>query len=393
MGFISPIGTKFTRADVQNALNVPEEKRGGNWDTGYTEYDGEFFVFCNLGVAGRTGHDYDNRWEGGTLVWRAKTSTHTGQPQIVRLVSGNTPAHIFCREMDRGAFTYAGRARAAAVEDTVPVTVRWTFDANSKPSGSQEVLSTALEKAGFILGDAGVQTQKAVRGKLTVYIKQAADTFPLVVAPDWEDKVTDFELAGAARPTGRFYYHNSSMRAFPKRLHGGKQEIPFGLDLGFADPTALKRTLAILTGQKTTEMPEDATMEVDPRTESESVRAARLGQTKFRQLLLDKYGGQCAITEINMPEILRASHIKPWRVASAKERLDPENGILLAVHLDGLFDKGLISFDDSGNLLSSTKLKPEVTRAFGLDREIRLRELSEGNRRYLAHHRKHLFVE
>jgi hypothetical protein len=51
------VGEKYTRAEVQDALNVPEDRRGGDWDTGYTSYDGQIYVFCNVGTAGRTGHD------------------------------------------------------------------------------------------------------------------------------------------------------------------------------------------------------------------------------------------------------------------------------------------------------------------------------------------------
>ena len=38
------------------------------------------------------------------------------------------------------------------------------------------------------------------------------------------------------------------------------------------------------------------------------------------------------------PELLRASHAKPWAKASDIERLDSFNGLLLSVHLDAMFD-------------------------------------------------------
>lgn len=40
-----------------------------------------------------------------------------------------------------------------------------------------------------------------------------------------------------------------------------------------------------------------------------------------------------------------ASHIKPWRKCSNKERLDPQNGLLLTARINALFDCGLISND------------------------------------------------
>jgi predicted restriction endonuclease len=95
------------------------------------------------------------------------------------------------------------------------------------------------------------------------------------------------------------------------------------------------------------------TMDADPKTETEAMRAVRLGQQRFRQDLLNIWDGKCALTQLNIPELLRASHIKPWCDCTSQERLDPSNGLLLAVHIDGLFDRGLIPFDGSGQKLFS----------------------------------------
>ncbi|MFB9978188.1 DUF3427 domain-containing protein [Mesorhizobium kowhaii] len=122
------VGQTYTRAHVQGTLNVPHERRGGNWDTGYSEYEGAFYVFCNIGTAGRTGHDYENYWDGDVLVWRAKNGSNVRQPQIVKLLYGNLPVHVFYREEDRRPFTYAGCARAIEIKDVTPVKVSWLFD-------------------------------------------------------------------------------------------------------------------------------------------------------------------------------------------------------------------------------------------------------------------------
>jgi putative restriction endonuclease len=236
-------------------------------------------------------------------------------------------------------------AHVVAADDTTPVTIHWAFDERTQNSPKQLMLLSAIAKAGFTIDKPGKQTQKATTGALTIYIKRLTGAFPLVIAPSWENHVTDFEIAGAIRPSDRFYYHNNTMRAFPQRAHTGRDEITYGLDFDFPDELALNRFLGILTGTKAdTAIEDNDEMNADPSTESESWRAARLGQTKFRQSLLERYSGRCAISEINMPEVLRASHIKPWCNASNKERLDPDNGLLLAVHLDTLFDKGLIIF-------------------------------------------------
>ncbi len=86
---------------------------------------------------------------------------------------------------------------------------------------------------------------------------------------------------------------------------------------------------------------------------------ARVGQGKFRQDLNQLWNGACPVTGCSVDAVLRASHIKPWRSSSNKERLDPHNGLLLAAHLDALFDAGLISFADDGSMLVSDQILPE----------------------------------
>ena len=135
----------------------------------------------------------------------------------------------------------------------------------------------------------------------------------------------------------------------------------------------------------------DEATDKDPRTMTEAWRAARLGQSKFRSDLLKRWNSKCAVIGLDMPELLRASHIKPWCDSSDRERLDPDNGLLLAVHIDVLFDGGLISFADDGKMLASTTLSHATRQALGVDRALSINGLSEGNRRYLAMHRDEHF--
>lgn len=88
-------------------------------------------------------------------------------------------------------------------------------------------------------------------------------------------------------------------------------------------------------------------------TEKESLIKSRIGQGKFRDVLMNKYNGACIVTGINIPTLLIASHIKPWAVCNNSERLSSDNGLLLSATYDRLFDSGLISFDDSGLILVS----------------------------------------
>jgi predicted restriction endonuclease len=115
---------------------------------------------------------------------------------------------------------------------------------------------------------------------------------------------------------------------------------------------------------------------------------ARLGQGKFRDDLFELWGG-CAVSGCKVSELLRASHVKPWRRCTNKERLDPDNGLLLGAHLDALFDAGLISFDDNGSMLVSVEISDGDREELRLGRRLRKSPSDElkGN---LAYHRQNV---
>lgn len=150
--------------------------------------------------------------------------------------------------------------------------------------------------------------------------------------------------------------------------------------LGRALPTALWESFAA----RTAELPR--------ATEAERLVIQRVGQDLFRAGLLDYWDGRCAISGLAVPELLRASHIKPWADCQTDpERLDVYNGLLLAAHLDAAFDSGFITLADDGRVLVSPRLDPEAAATLGLDRPARARGLAEGHRRYLPWHRERLF--
>jgi putative restriction endonuclease len=82
----------------------------------------------------------------------------------------------------------------------------------------------------------------------------------------------------------------------------------------------------------------------------------RVNQNVFRQIVVANYSGKCAITGIDVPELLFASHIIPW-ADNEVERLNPENGICLSALYDKAFDKGFIAINEKYELLISTELK------------------------------------
>lgn len=89
----------------------------------------------------------------------------------------------------------------------------------------------------------------------------------------------------------------------------------------------------------------------------------RVNQNVFRQIVLANYNGKCALTGIDVPELLVASHIIPWAV-NREERLNPENGICLSTLYDKCFDIGLLSLTKDFQVIYARQLKENVGKDF-----------------------------
>lgn len=136
---------------------------------------------------------------------------------------------------------------------------------------------------------------------------------------------------------------------------------------------------------------QDAVAHVGP-TEREATVKQRIGQDYFRRGLLALWNGRCAITGLAVPELLRASHAKPWKDASDSERLDVYNGLLLAAHLDAAFDAGFIRVASDGSVEVSDVLDSSTRSILGLVDGLRVERLSPKHETYLDWHRRHVFV-
>jgi len=127
-------------------------------------------------------------------------------------------------------------------------------------------------------------------------------------------------------------------------------------------------------------------------TEAERVVVQRVGQDIFRAGLLEYWEGRCAVTGLVVPELLRASHIKPWAdCAGDAERLDVFNGLLLAPHLDAAFDCGFITVADDGAVVVSDRLGETARHILGLASPQFVTALAPGHRAYLPWHRERVF--
>jgi hypothetical protein len=118
---------------------------------------------------------------------------------------------------------------------------------------------------------------------------------------------------------------------------------------------------------------------------------ARIGQGAYSERVMQKWGRACAVTGLKCKGLLRASHVKPWKSSNSFERLDADNGLMLAAHLDALFDRGFISFDGQGQMLISERLPLDEREHFALPQPLRTRPNAK-LRSYLEYHRSNVFL-
>ena len=129
----------------------------------------------------------------------------------------------------------------------------------------------------------------------------------------------------------------------------------------------------------------------DSKTRAQIIKA-RVGQGTFRRAVLLKES-ICRLTQISNPNHLVASHIKPWAACEHQEHTDGNNGLMLAPHIDHLFDTGQISFDDNGGLLLAAELDRSVLHAWNIPEVANVGAFSADQAKYLAYHRQNVFEQ
>jgi putative restriction endonuclease len=128
---------------------------------------------------------------------------------------------------------------------------------------------------------------------------------------------------------------------------------------------------------------------IGPRDRRQLI-SARVGQGIFRERV-EQIETACRVTGILDRRYLRATHIKPWKDADDREKLDGANGLLLSPHIHHLFDRGHICFADDGALLISRHLNPYVRKAWGLEQPVPPHAFTPEQCVYLHFHRQRIF--
>ncbi len=126
----------------------------------------------------------------------------------------------------------------------------------------------------------------------------------------------------------------------------------------------------------------------------------RVGQHLFRQAILAAYNQCCCISRLAIPELLVASHIKPWHLDTGN-RLNPRNGLCLSVWHDRAFDIGLMTITDDYVILISPRLQkmPGIDNQFLTTallsyegKKIVLPEKFIPNKDFLRYHNESIFL-
>ena len=124
------------------------------------------------------------------------------------------------------------------------------------------------------------------------------------------------------------------------------------------------------------------------KTQRTGLVTSRVGQGYYRQQILEKWNNRCGVTGCGITKILISSHIVPWKDCNDQERLDVGNGILLSPNIDSLFDKHLISFEDTGEIIISNILSKYDIESLSINLNMKLEFVTNDMKPYLSRHRK-----
>jgi putative restriction endonuclease len=142
-------------------------------------------------------------------------------------------------------------------------------------------------------------------------------------------------------------------------------------------------------------------------TERILLAAVRVGQHVFARQVLANCGNQCVFcglkpSSFGARRMLLAGHIKPWKDSTARERLDPLNGIAACPAHDVAFDTGMLTVNGglrihvAPSLAEAIRVDPLARQYYGqppMREKLLLPDSAQApGARYLDWHRRQIFV-
>jgi hypothetical protein len=129
------IGTHYSKNDIYDTLNVPDEKQGGHWHKGHASFNNIHFIFANIDISGsgygKEGeYDYNNRIDKiGNLDWVTEDNRSQEVPIMKQLIKDDSPL-IFIREKNtpKNMWKFYGLGSAIEINGNNPVRIKWKID-------------------------------------------------------------------------------------------------------------------------------------------------------------------------------------------------------------------------------------------------------------------------
>lgn len=328
----------YTKRDIYDKLKVPADKQGGHWDTGYAKYEGSFYIFVNVGVAGRTGHDYENKWvENNKLHWVAKNNAKWHHALIQELIHPQANIHVFTRENDREAFKYAGIAKLHEKGNGEQVQVTWSFgqlsghDADYGRIDVEEAWIAFVENARHSkeIGEtfnSPVDNNKyqveSVSDSMIKVLRVDRKTIELITKDTFTKSIG--RINKTTGPIPQYYLHERTTI-----------EAAYVWLLPQLDWDKFKKNILI---DEININIKDAKNDLEIAV-VEILKRIRSGQNKLRENLFVKYNGKCCITGCSIKEALDACHI--FSHAESGDN-STANALLLRSDIHSLWDVNLI---------------------------------------------------
>jgi len=124
----------------------------------------------------------------------------------------------------------------------------------------------------------------------------------------------------------------------------------------------------LLAKKKNKEIEVESEYQIKEGLTKDRMVKTRVNQAFFRSSILASYNFTCCITGIKQPELLIASHIRPWGL-DERNRLNPQNGLCLNALHDKAFEYGYMTITPEyqiriSSILSKQSGNPSIAENF-----------------------------
>jgi putative restriction endonuclease len=279
-----------------------------------------------------------NGWDGIDAHWRAK---HEDTMPYERFWNSLCECH--------GGLPDAARTRV--------LYSKYMKDQNVAGSGRAASYVRALDLLGPILAKSKFQNCSDIWSIDSV--QKVARLYDYVLE---QQRLGAKGIFGGEEPVSywRDGYCSAALKSYKKFLilYPHEQSLWNTLAQTDIDPAELSAQLDAQEICSAEELIDDCEVDLSTRIGREKLREVktRVNQDRFRKLLLFTYRSECCVTGLNIPDVLRASHIVGW-AEDEKNRMNLANGLCLAATYDAAFDRHLISFDEECRMIFSPSLK------------------------------------